>query len=150
MSAIIEPCAGFVHVFPQAGGGSGFLELKPKLPESKGSRAIIQATPIMLREIVQPSVTLNNKRKLYVFGSAWAEGSVSGILLLGKDGTGGNIAGELKSWYESNRVKKGAKPVTISIASAKYEAYVIGMSFGESVAEFNKQAFTISFLISID
>ena len=151
MSAIIEPCAGFVHVFPQAGGGSGFLKLKPEIPESNDSRVIIQATPIVLREIVQPSVTLDKKRTIYVFGSAFAEGSVSGIMLLGKDGSGGGIAGALKGWYESNRISAGGKsPVTISIADAQYEGYVIGMSFGEAMPEFNKQGFTISFLITLD
>jgi hypothetical protein len=146
MSSLIEPCAGFVHFFPQGNGQSGFLKLSPPLPRY----AIIQATPIDLREIVQPSVTLNDKRTIYVFGSAWAEGSVSGMLLLGKDGTGGSSAGELKGWYESNRIKKGASPVTISIADASYSGYVIGMSFGDSVPQFNKQGFSISFLISLD
>lgn len=150
MSALIESCAGFVHVFPQAGGGSGFLKLKPALPESDGGRAIIQATPITLREIIQPSVTLNDKRTIYVFGSAWAEGSVSGVLLLGKDGTGGGIAGALQSWYESNRITKSKGPITISIADASYQGYLIGMSFGESMPEFNKQGFSLSFLISLD
>lgn len=150
MSAIIEPCAGFVHVFPQSGGGSGFLKLNPAIPSSNDSRAIIQATPISLREIVQPSVTLDKKRTIYVFGSAWAEGSVSGIMLLGKDGSGGGIAGALKGWYESNRITTKKSPVTISIADAKYQGYVIGMSFGDSIPEFNKQGFTISFLISLD
>lgn len=146
MSSIIQPCAGFVHVFSQSGGGSGFLKLDPPLPKD----AIIQATPISLREIVQPSVTLNDKRTIYVFGSAWSEGSVTGMLLLGKDGTGGAVAGQLKGWYESNRIKKGASPVTISIADASYSGYVIGMSLGDSVPEFNKQGFSISFLISLD
>lgn len=150
MSAIIEPCAGFVHVFPQPGGGSGFLKLDPELPTAGDGRVIIQATPITLREIVQPSVTLNDTRTIYVFGSAWAEGSVSGVMLLGKDGTGGAIAGALKGWYESHRISKSSDPVTISIADADYSGYLIGMSFGDGQPEFNKQSFTLSFLISLD
>lgn len=150
MSAIIESCAGFVHVFPQSGGGSGFLQLQPDLPQAGDGRVVIQATPITLREIVQPSVTLNNKRTIYVFGSAWAEGSVSGVLLLGKDGTGGAIAGALKSWYETNRITKSKTPVTISIADASYQGYLTGMSFGDSIPEFNRQGFSLSFLISLD
>ena len=150
MSAIIESCAGFVHVFTQPGGGSGFLKVEPALPTAGDGRAIIQATPITLREIVQPSVTLNDKRTIYVFGSAWAEGTVSGILLLGKDGTGGAIAGAMKSWYESNRISKKSDPVTISVADASYSGYLIGMNFGEGDARFNKMSFTLSFLISLD
>lgn len=151
MSTIIEPCAGFVHVFPQPGGGTGFLKLDPEIPNAGGGHAIIQATPITLREIIQPSVTLNDKRTIYVFGSAWAEGSVSGVLLLGKDGTGGAIAGALKGWYESNRISVAKNnPTTISIADASYSSYLIGMSFGDTQPEFNKQTFNLSFLISLD
>lgn len=150
MSALIQSCAGFVHVFPQPGGGSGFLKLDPALPEVGDGRCIIQSTPITIREIVQPSVTLNDKRTIYVFGSAWAEGSVSGVMLLGKDGSGGSIAGALKSWYETNRVSAKSDPVTISIADAKFSGYVVGMGFGDTQPEFNKQSFSISFLISLD
>jgi len=150
MSTIIETCTGFVHVFPQPGGGSGFLKLDPDLPNTGDGRAIIQAAPITLREIVQPSVTLNEKRTIYVFGSAWSEGSVSGTLLMGKDGTGGSIVGALKSWYETNRVSSSEKPVTISVADASYPGYLIGLSMGESQPEFNKMQFTLSFLISVD
>lgn len=151
MSAIIQSCDGFVHVFTQP--GSGFLRLSPDLPEGSGGdggKIIIQATPITMREITQPSVTLNDKRTIYVFGSAWAEGSVSGILLLGKDGTGGALAGSLKGWYETNRISKKKAPITISIASASYTGYLTGMSFGDCEPMYNKQTFTLSFLIALD
>ena len=150
MSAIIETCTGFVHVFTQPGGGSGFLKLDPELPSAGDGKIIMQATPITLREIVQPSVTLNDKRTIYVFGSAWAEGSVSGLMLLGKDGEGGAIAGALKNWYESNRVSASSEPVSISIADASYSGYLTGMQFGDGDPNFNKQQFSLSFLISLD
>lgn len=151
MSAIIESCAGYIHIFSDSGGGTSFLKIDPPLPDNgDGGKCIITGAPINLREIVQPSVTLNDKRTIYVFGSAWAEGSVSGIMLLGKDGSGGGIAGDLKGWYESNRISKKMSPVTLSIASAKFTSYVTGLSFGESQPEFNKMSFSISFLISLE
>lgn len=150
MSTIIESCAGFIHVFPQEGGGSGFYKLDPALPDAEDGKCIIAGAPISFREIVQPSVTLNDKRTIYVFGSAWAEGSVSGLLLLGKDGSGGQIAGALSAWYEQNRVSKLMAPVTISLAADHQEAFLTGLNFGGTQAEFNKQSFTLSFLISRD
>jgi hypothetical protein len=151
MSAIIESCAGYIHIFSDSGGGTSFLKIEPPLPD-KGAegKCIITGTPINLREIIQPSVTLNDKRTIYVFGSAWAEGTISGMMLLGKDGSGGGIAGDLRGWYESNRISKKMAPVTISIASAKFTSYVTGLSFSEAQPEFNKMAFNITVLISLD
>jgi len=154
MSAIIESCAGVVHVITQqTGGGGGFLKLLPDLPEaSDGGRCVIRSTPITLREIVQPSVTLDDTRKIYVFGSAWAEGNVTGLMLLGRDGAGGGaLAAAMRDWYDTNRIsKKKSDPLTISVADAHYSAYLTGMAFGETNPDNNTQGFTLTFLISLD
>jgi len=158
MMVIESRCKGDVHVFgdlsggestdgaTRAGGTGGFYEIEGFPTGGSGSKALILGVPLNLQEIVQPSVTLDNKRTLYVFGSAWSTVTVTGILLLGKASTRGALAGELISWFKSQRVGTSLEPVSVSVGTAKFSAYVTGLQLGEANGNTNTQAFTISML----
>jgi hypothetical protein len=150
MSLVIENCAGHVHVFSQAGASSGgFYKIEPALPNSKDSKTIITGIPLSFQEIVQPTVTLDDKRALYIFGSAWSEISLTGVLLLGESNSGdkGKILNELLEWYEKNSVSKRLnEPVTVSLSTKAIKAYVVGLRLDAADPNFNKQTFSILML----
>lgn len=154
MSFVIEPCHGTVHVFQQGTGGSGVgLYSVESLPVTAGDggRIIISGVSMELREIVQPSITLDDVRTLFYFGSGWNQISVNGLLLLGpgQGSSGGQILATLQNWYDSNRVSASNQAVTISLgAGGPFTSYVIGLSLGSVDPTFCKQAFTINALTS--
>lgn len=151
MSLIIEDCKGHVHVMGtggKRGRTTGFYEIEPSIPETDGSKAIILGIPVGMQEIVQPAVTLDDKRTLYVFGTAWNEGSIQGLLLLGESSTKGAQLEKLMSWYEENRVSKKKGPIKLSLGSTGVSAYVTGLRLDAADPKFNKQAFTIMLLTS--
>jgi len=148
-SLAIENCKGHVHVFSDSddsGRSSGFYELEPPIPEADGSKALIQGVPLGFHEIVQPTVTLDDKRTLYVFGSAWNEISVSGILLLGQADTKGAQLSKLIEWYNSNRVSEKRDSVRVSLGTSGVNAYVTGLTLAEADPRTNTQRFNIKML----
>ena len=152
MSYLIAPCAGHVHVFSQGTGapGVGLYKIDPPIPSSSGGRCLIIGIPLTYQEIVQPSVTLDDKRALYVFGSAWSEATLSGVLLLGENSEAGAQLDCLLDWYEENRISKKMGPVSLSMGSRGVSAYVTGMQLGQVDPQFNKQTFSVGMLISKD
>lgn len=149
MSLVIEECKGHIHVIGTAlspGGTTGFYQMDPALPDGEGSKSILMGIPLGFREIVQPSVTLDDKRSLYVFGSAWNEASVTGWLLLGEQSTKGALLGAVVDWYQKNRVSKKKGPVQLSMGTAAVDAFVVGLRFDAADPKFNKQAFSIIFV----
>lgn len=151
MSMLLESCAGHVHVFTQGKGrrGAGFYNIEPNIYSSSG-KCLITGIQMEYREIVQPTVTLDNTRTIYTFGSAWNEASVSGLLLLGDNASGGKAVTDLLSWYEKNNVSALQAPVKLSLADRGVAAFVTGLQVGEVDPNFNKQAFTIMLLLSND
>ena len=147
MSFAIENCKGHVHVFSETGGdggrSTGFYEMDPPIPHAEDSRALILGIPIGFQEIVQPSVTLDDKRTLYVFGTAWSQLTVNGILLLGQSSTKGAQLDELISWYEENRVSEKRAPIRISLGTTGLNAYVVGLRTTDANPQFNTQNFSI-------
>ena len=146
---VLENCKGFIHVFSDNGGegqSSGFYEISPAIPETDGSRALILGIPLTFREIVQPTTTLDDKRVMYLFGTAWNEVNIGGILLLGTSETRGAQLAELISWYNSNRVSELRGPISCSLGTVGIDAFVVGLSLSEANPRVNTQSFNISLL----
>ncbi len=153
MSANIEFCPGRVHIFKQGEGneGTGFYQLNPKIDVGGEGKVLVMGAPINLREIVQPVVTLDDRRILYAFGSAWAEANVVVKLLLGAATSAGAALGAAQSWYNEHRLSKKMKtPVEISIATKAHEGYLVGMSIGQADANYNTQDVNMTFMLSED
>jgi hypothetical protein len=149
MSAVFEDCKGFVHFIPSGSGkGTGFYKLKPPIPNASGGACLIQGIPLQLQEIVQPVVTLDDKRTLYVFGSAWSETTIMGVLLLGDNKSGGQQLSSLLGWYESNRVSKSKKSVELSLGGKSIDAYIVGLRLEAANPAINTQGFSILALTS--
>jgi hypothetical protein len=148
MSTVIADCRGYVHVYSERGGSGsqGFYKLRPDIPSAGGGYCLIQGIPLAYQEIVQPTVTLDDLRTLYIFGSAWNEITVAGMLLLGPNSGGGAMLGSLLSWYDSNRVSKLEGPISLSLGPKSVDAYVTGLRLDAADPEFNKQAFSIIML----
>lgn len=146
MGLAIENCKGHVHIFDSDEGGSsseGFYKISPPIPDGNDSKCLIMGAPLAFQEIVQPTTTLDDKNVLYVFGTAWNELSVSGMLLLGEASTKGALLEKLVSWYESNRVSEKMGPIEVSLGPAGVEAYVTGLRLGQANPRNNTQQFTI-------
>lgn len=148
MSLIIANCAGTVHVIPTKGGGSGFFKLDPAIQNAEDGRCLVIGVPLEYAEIVQPMVTLDDRKIINVFGSAWSEASIAGMLLLGSKDSGGKQLDNLLSWYETNNISKLEDSVSASLGTTALEAYVVGLSIGQPDPSFNTQPFTIRTLIS--
>lgn len=150
MSLIIETCVGHVHVFSRGEGSkTGMYKFSPSIPDTAETKCLIMGVNLALNEIVQPTVTLDDKRTIYIFGSAWTSSTVSGMLLLG-DGPSGSQLDALLQWYDTNRVSKKKAPVTLSMGVNKMEAFVTGLSLNDANAENNTQTFQITVLTSND
>jgi len=137
----IANCKGHIHTFGNA--SSGFYELKPEIGEVEGSRALILGIPLAFAEIVQPTTTLDDRRVLYLFGAAWNEISISGILLLGENKTRGEQLAKLLQWYNENRVSQKRGPVQVSLGTAGIDAYVVGLRLDQANANVNTQMFSV-------
>lgn len=149
MSLLVAICRGSIHVVKDSGGGgNGFYAIQPAIPDAEGSKVLIMGVPLDFQEIVQPTVTLDDKRILYVFGSAWSEMSVMGTLLLGSNSTRGAQVSKLIDWWNQNRVSTSKKPVMVSVGTSGVEAYLIGLRLDQANPEFNTQAFSLRFLTS--
>ena len=150
MSLLLEDCKGVVHAISTGGANrsAGFYKIVPELPaDVGGGHCVILGITLALQEIVQPTVTLDDKRALYVFGSAWNEVTLQGMLLLGGSSGIGAIAGALQTWYETNRVSVAKAPVMVSIGtSAGIQVYVVGLRLEAANPEFNTQNFSIILL----
>ena len=153
MGLVIENCKGTVHVISDsifgAGGQGGFYEVRPVIDSPRGSKALLMSAPLDFREIVQPVTTLDDRRILHLFGTAWNEMSVAGLLLLGGRSTKGEILSTLISWYEDNRVSARQKPIRVSLGTAALDAYVVGLGLGNANPVNNTQPFTLS-LVTAD
>lgn len=146
MAAALENCKGHVHVVTdEADGGqsSGFYAISPPIPEGAGSKVLILGIPLEFQEITQATTTLDDKRILYVFGTAWNSISVAGMLLLGDQKTKGEQLSQLIRWYNTNRVSAKKAPVNVSLGTSGVEAYVTGLQFGQANPQNNTQMFTI-------
>jgi hypothetical protein len=149
MSLILKDCKGVVHALSTGGANrsAGFYSIKPPLPNKGGGYCVILGITLALQEIVQPTVTLDDKRALYVFGSAWNEVTLQGVMLLGGSSSHGAVAGALQAWYEENRVSVSKKSVSVSIGtSAGMQVYVVGLRLEAANPEFNTQNFSIILL----
>ena len=152
MSAMIDFCQGKVHIFKQGAGneGTGFYQLDPKISVS-GGKVLVMGAPLTFREIVQPVVTLDDRRILFAFGSAWSEANVILKILLGTASGAGAALGSVQSWYHENRLsKKMTTPVKLSIATKAHEVFLVGMSIGAADSNCNTQDVTLTFMLSED
>jgi hypothetical protein len=148
-SLAIENCKGYVHVILESGGGgrtSGFYSISPEIPEGEGSKVVILGIPIGFQEIVQPTVTLDDKRILYVFGTAWSSVTVLGQLLLGDASTGGDQVKKLLDWYDQNRVSQSEAPIRLSLGTTGLNAYLTGLRLEQADPRFNTQMFSLQLL----
>lgn len=137
----IANCKGHVHTF--GGQSNGFYELSPQIPDAQDSKALVLGIPLNLTEITQPTTTLDDKRVLYLFGSAWNDLSVSGVLLLGESSTRGEQLTKLIQWYNENRVSKKRGPVSLSLGTTGIDAYVTGLRLDQANSQTNTQNFSI-------
>lgn len=145
-SYILENCAGHVHMF--GGNGGGFFKVQPEIPSTGTGKCLIVGIPITHQEIIQPTVTLDDKRSIYVFGSAWSEASISGMLLMGERSGNGEQLGALLDWYDANRISKLKAPISLSLGRSPLEAYVTGLNLGSTDPNINTQQFSVTVLIS--
>jgi hypothetical protein len=151
MSLILKDCKGHVHFIPSGGGGGvGFYKLDPPIQNASGGACLIMGIPLVYQEIVQPVVTLDDKRTLYVFGSAWTETMINGLLLLGGNRTGGRMLAGLMDWYETNKVSKLRAPVKLSVGGRSVDAYIIGLRLDAANPNINTQNFTLMALTAND
>lgn len=140
-STTLADCKGWVHAFD--GPSSSFYRLEPEIDNAPGSRALVLGVPLNFVEIVQPTTTLDDKRVLYLFGTAWNDISVAGILLLGNSSTGGKQLTVLLNWYAANRVSHKRGPVRVSLGDTGVDAYVVGLKLEQAEAKANTQMFSI-------
>ena len=152
MSLVLKDCKGHVHFIPSGGGGGvGFYKLDPPIPNAPGGACLIMGIPLVYQEIAQPVITLDAKRTLYVFGSAWTETMVNGLLLLGDNSSGGKQLELLIDWYESHNVSvPDAKPVSLSLGGKAVDAYITGLRLDAANPNINTQAFTLTALTAND
>lgn len=142
---VIENCSGKVHIIEGDGAG-GFYEIKPRIKDATDAKALIMGISLGFQEIVQPTTTLDDRRILYLFGTAWNEMTVAGLLLLGDHTTGGAQLGRLMDWYNTNRVSQRRKPIGVSLGDYGLDAYVVGLSLGQANPANNSQPFSIQLL----
>lgn len=135
-------CYGAVHAVGSP--GAGLLRMSPAIPNTSQGFCLILGMLVRQRDIVQPVVTLNDKRSLMVYGSAWNETAVVGVLLLGARQSGAKQYDALAQWYKQNRVSKKMGPVTLSIGSRTISAYVFDLALQQPDSTTNSQGFTIS------
>jgi len=143
MGLVIANCKGYAHVFSESGSTAGFYEVEPGFEDSNGAKALIMGVALEFSEIVQPTTTLDDKRLLYMFGTAWNDVSISGLLILGDHTTKGAILASLLGWYEKNRVSKLKAPIKVSLGSFGIDAYVVGLSLGQANPAVNTQTFIV-------
>lgn len=149
MSMLLENCAGFVHVVPSgSNGGVGFYKLEPTIENATGSACLIIGIPLVYQEITQPVVTLDENRILYVFGSAWTDTMINGMLLLGDSSTGGRQLATLLDWYGTNKVSASTegKSVKLSVGGRSVDAYITGLRLDAANPDTNTQLFTLTAL----
>ena len=152
MASTFEVCTGKVFEFQSVAGsgGVGFYKVSPDITVGAGARCFVTGLPLNYQEIVQPVVSMNDRRMLYTFGSAWSEGQISLLLLLGEASTRGQAVNDVISWYEENRVGILQGPVQASSGGEGREVFVVGMQMGAANPEINTQQMTILTLASID
>jgi hypothetical protein len=141
MGVIFENCHGSVHAIGKS--GAGFYALSPSIPDGSGSKALIMGVTLEFQEIVQPVTTLDDKRLLYVFGTAWNDVSAVGLMLLGDSSTRGAQVAALLGWYNANRVSQKKGPIGVSMGTSNLDAYVVGLSLGQANATNNTQPFVV-------
>lgn len=146
MSIDFHECNGTIHKV-QDGGGRGVYQVRPGLPSGTGV-TVINQIDVGMQEIVQPVTTLDGKKMLYVYGSAWSDGQLSATQYLGNNYESVSNAGLIVRWYMENRVSVLNGPIDISIGVDGVEAYVVGIRMGQIDPGFNKQEFTILFNIN--
>lgn len=151
MGLLLEFCAGHVHVFSQgSSGGRGFYKVSPDISVSGDGMCLITGTSLNLAELTQPTITLDRKRFIFAYGSAWTDGGISGVLLLGdKPASSGALEG-LKSWYKSNRVSVKKGPIQLSAGNEAIEFYLKGLLIEPPNPAFNIQPFTLTGHIDSD
>ena len=155
MSVLLQNCAGTIHVFGSGGatssGGLGLFKLDPPIKSyAPASMCFIDSIPFSAREIVQPVVTLDDSKFLYVFGAAWTEGSISGRLLLGKNGGGAQQLIALRKWYSENRISKKKAAINASAGGMPIKAFITGMQVGEIDPNTYVQGFALTAAINFD
>lgn len=154
MSVVLQNCAGTIHVFGSGTSGSsglGLFKLSPAIPSHPpNSMCFIDSIPTSAREIVQPVVTLDDKRFLYVFGRAWTEATITGRLLLGKHGNQAIQLGSLLDWYKKNRVGTSKAAIKASAGNIPLVAYVCGLQAGTPDPNTYVQPFTINAVVNLD
>ena len=150
MSLLLQNCSGVVHVFGN-GAGIGMFKLSPAIPSAPPqSMCFIDSIPASAREVVQPIVTLDDSRFLYVFGGAWTEATITGRLILGQSGGMGMQMKRLSDWYQANRVGKRRSYTGASAGMLPIKAYVTGLQIGEVDPNTYVQRFNISALVNLD
>lgn len=150
---MIDFCPGKVHIFKQGEGpaGLGAYELKPPVEVGGDAKVLIMGAPLTFREIVQPVITLDDRRILYAFGSAWSEAQVLLKILLGEAKSVKSALGAVQSWYSANRLsKKMETALELSIGNKAHDVYLVGMSIGAADPNYNTQDVTLTFMLSED
>jgi len=152
MAATFEVCTGKVFSFQSTAGngGVGFYKVSPEITTGGDARIFVTGLPLSYAEIIQPVVSMDDRRLIYTFGSAWSEGQISLLLLLGESSTKGQAVNDVIRWYEENRVSKKKGPVQASSGGEGRDVFVIGMQMGAADPNINTQQITILTLASID
>jgi hypothetical protein len=146
MSLFIQDCRGTVHIVKVGNetGGKGFFTLQPEIPQAANAKVLLMGSNMSLMEITQPSVTLDDQRALYVFGSAWNDVPIIGLLLLGPSQGKGAQLTSLLNWYASNRVGKKMGPVEFSMGTSAFDVFVTGLAVEQADPHYNRQSFVIT------
>lgn len=145
MGLLINNCQGHVYVLTVGSAGGqdgGFYSLEPALPDN----VLITSMPLGFIEVMQPVLTLDDKRILYTYGSAWNQLSVACKILLGPSSEGGKLIADVSKYYKNNRLSESSEPIGISMGTAGVDAYLIGMAFGASDPNLNTLDFNLQFV----
>lgn len=143
MGKVIQVCPGRVWTFSQGkDGGSGMFKLRPEITVS-GGKVILNGPSVGGSEIVQPEATLDRKKFLYLYGSAWTDVAIQGRVLLGESSDARKNMSKLQEYFERFRVSKAKRPIALSSGKKAQEIYLVGLQFGQINPQFHYMDFTL-------
>ena len=141
-----------IYIYPRKGRrlfqGSGVPEgMKPGQGKAK-IPMYITSVDVVDFDITGKTICLNDKRILYEFGKGFGQITIRGEVLLGHKSAGekGAKLSKLVSWFNSNRVSKNSKPLTLSSGSfgGTFKYYLTTFNCGNWNPELGICNFTIT------
>lgn len=139
---------GCVACVRQSGGSSGTGYRIDGLSTRTCPPIIITGVNPSSNDIVQPLVTMDGKKIVYVFGESIGDIVINGEALLGPNAAAGTMD-RVVDFFRSRRLSSGGgSKVNVSAPGGAYKVWITGMGLGSANAEFNTLPFTLTGLIA--